>query len=1150
MAEAVVTVLLEKLSSLFQKELGSITGVDEELKKLSSTFTAIHAVLADAEMKQFTDLAIKDWLRKVEDVALLLDDILDEFSTHDLQNQNQQQKGGWFNKIHAACHSSFGLKNAMFRRRMANKMKRMRETLQNIAEERKMFHLCERIATTDKKAELMEWRQTSSVITQPEIYGREEDKERVVQALIQTCDTERAAVHTIVGLGGLGKTTLAQLVFNDDRITMHFDLKIWVCVSEDFSLKRMIKAILDSASVSVSGNLDIDPLQKKLQQALQGKRYLLVLDDIWSEDQEKWDRLKNSLVACGSKVGSSILVTTRLTKVASIMGTLPPHDLSFLSDEDCWSLFKQRAFGLDEGENVELVAIGKEIVKKCKGLPLAAKSLGGLLRFKREEREWLYVKDNEIWNLPQDENSILPALRLSYLNLPLKSRQCFSFCAIFPKDAWIEKDELVHLWMANGFVSSEGTMTVEDVAEEIISELCWASFFQDIEKDYLGKVRCFKIHDLLHDLAQYVMGDLCCIVNDEMPIEHPKRIRHLTMGPCARNQIISACTFRSLRTFHFRQTNCALASTKILGPLESLRALDLGYVNVLNMLHFSLITHFKHLRYLNLSGTSIQTLTESTSSLCNLQVLNLSYCRSLRRLPRHLKYLKALRHLYLRGCSSLVYMPNEIGQLNSLRTLNIYIVGKKKGLRLDELAQLCLRGELHIKNLERVTNAADAKEANLMGKQLDVLKLSWGRNEQSKLLQNVDQILEALEPHPKLIDLGVGGYQGMYFPQWMGNPHLKNLCSIKLVDCWYSQQLPLLGRLPSLKILAICCMHNLRYVDDESYDGGVARGFQSLMCLELCCMPNLEGLSKEEGGDMFPGLSKMNVIACPRLTFPALPSVRKLCIAKGRRRSGHDLFSREILLSQCPSTTRSPNQVQMDSIHSLSCLEILEIHDEQELASFPKGTLQGLCHLRQLHIHHQSKMEVLPLELANNAALQELHIIGCHNLESLTDQVLTGLQSLQKLKIFKCDKFKGLSTGFQSLSSLKDLIISFCPQMVALAEDLQHMPPMLQSITLHELKNLECLPYCWGSTMTLQSLYIACCPKLKSLPISVGWFNGLNSLTVVHCPSIQKQFEKETGKDWKWIKHIPNVDLGENCWVIPTIAASYPDLTFSNWEGI
>ncbi|XLU55818.1 hypothetical protein S245_014998 [Arachis hypogaea] len=240
----------------------------------------------------------------------------------------------------------------------------------------------------------------------------------------------------------------------------------------------------------------------------------------------------------------------------------------------------------------------------------------------------------------------------------------------------------------------------------------------------------------------------------------------------------------------------------------------------------------------------------------------------------------------------------------------------------------------------------------------------------------------------------------------------------------------------------------------------------------------------------------------------------------------------------------------MDSIHSLSCLEILEIHDDQELASFPKGTLQGLCRLRQLHIHHQSKMEVLPLELANNAALQELHIIGCHNLESLTDQVLTGLQSLQKLKIFKCDKFKGLSTGFQSLSSLKDLIISFCPQMVALAEDLQHMPPMLQSITLHELKNLECLPYCWGSTMTLQSLYIACCPKLKSLPISVGWFNGLNSLTVVHCPSIQKQFEKETGKDWKWIKHIPNVDLGENCWVIPTIAASYPDLTFSNWEGI
>ncbi|MED6179500.1 hypothetical protein PIB30_001798 [Stylosanthes scabra] len=864
MAEAVVTILLENLSSFFQKELESITGVDEELKKLSSTFTAIRAVLADAEMKQFTDLAIKDWLRKVEDAALLLDDILDEFSTHDLQKQNQQQKGGLFNKVHASCHHSFGLRNAIFRRTMANKMKRMRETLQNIAEERKMFHLCEATAiSTEKKAELMEWRQTSSVVTQPEIYGREEDKERVVQALIRSYgDTERAMVYTIVGLGGLGKTTLAQLVFNDDRITMHFDLKIWVCVSEDFSLKRMIKAIIDSASGgATSGDLDLDPLQKLLQQKLQGKRYLLVLDDIWSEDQEKWDRLKNSLVACGSMVGSSIVVTTRLTKVASIMGTLPPHDLSFLSDEDCWSLFKQRAFGLDEEESVELVAIGKQIVKKCRGLPLAAKSLGGLLRFRREEKEWLYVRDSEIWNLPQDENSILPALRLSYLNLPLKSRECFSFCAIFPKDAEINKDELVHLWMANGFVSSRGSMTVEDVADEIISELCWASFFQDIEKDHLGRVRRFKIHDLLHDLAQYVMGDVCCISNGEMPIEHSKRIHHLTIQPYARNQISSACQFGTLRTFHFRRANCGLLSPNVLRPVESLRALDLGNANRLNMLHLSVITHLKHLRYLNLSGTSMKKLPESISSLCNLQVLNLNDCERLQWLPQHLKYLKALRHLYLRGCSSLVGMPHEIGQLTSLRTLNIYIVGKKRGLRLAELGQLCLRGELHIKNLDRVRNAADAKEANLKGKQLDELKLSWGRNEESKLQQNVDQILEALEPHPKLINLGVVGYQGNYFPHWMGNPDLKNLCFIKLVDCWHSQQLPPLGRLPSLERLVICCMHNLKYVDDESYDGGVARGFPSLEYLALSCMPNLEGLSKEEGRDIFPRLSRLRIRA-------------------------------------------------------------------------------------------------------------------------------------------------------------------------------------------------------------------------------------------------------------------------------------------------
>jgi hypothetical protein len=216
----------------------------------------------------------------------------------------------------------------------------------------------------------------------PQVYGRNEDKDKIVDFLVDDAYAlEDLSVYPIVGLGGLGKTTLAQLIFNHERVVNHFELRIWVCVSEDFSLKRMTKAIIESASGHACEDLDLEPLQRKLLDFLQRKRFLLVLDDVWDDDQENWQRLK-AVLACGGK-GASVLVTTRLPKVAATVGTISSHDLSILSDNDCWELFKQRAFGPNEEEHAELVVIGKEIVKKCGGVPLAAIALGSLLRFKR-----------------------------------------------------------------------------------------------------------------------------------------------------------------------------------------------------------------------------------------------------------------------------------------------------------------------------------------------------------------------------------------------------------------------------------------------------------------------------------------------------------------------------------------------------------------------------------------------------------------------------------------------------------------------------------------------------------------------------------------------------------------------------------------------
>uniref|UniRef100_A0A0R0EV89 Uncharacterized protein n=1 Tax=Glycine max TaxID=3847 RepID=A0A0R0EV89_SOYBN len=287
------------------------------------------------------------------------------------------------------------------------------------------------------------------------------------------------------------------------------------------------------------------------------------------------------------------------------MGTMPCHELSKLSHNDCWELFKHPAFGPNEEEQPELVAIGKEIVK-CGGVPLAAITVGDLLRLKREEREWLYIKESNLWSLPPSENSIMPALRLSYLNLPMKLKQCFAYCAIFPKDDRIEKEHLIELWMANGFISSNED--VEDVGDGVWRELYWRSFFQDLDSDEFDKVTSFKMHDLIHGLAQFVVEEVCCITIN--------------------NDVTS--NFKSL--------------PESLGKLWNLQTLKLDYCESLQKL--------------------LQKLPNSLVRLKALQQLSLNKCFSLSSLPPQMGKLTSLRSLtmYIVG-KERGFLLEELGPL-------------------------------------------------------------------------------------------------------------------------------------------------------------------------------------------------------------------------------------------------------------------------------------------------------------------------------------------------------------------------------------------------------------------------------------------------------------------------------------------------------
>ncbi|CAD5188250.1 unnamed protein product [Musa acuminata subsp. malaccensis] len=327
----------------------------------------------------------------------------------------------------------------LLRHKMVHRIKDARARLDEIADERNRFNLNEGSVSHGANE-----RETCSAVVESEVYGRDNDKEKVINFLLEVDNEKDLSILPIVGLGGIGKTTLAQLVYNDERVMAQFDGRFWVYVSENFSIIEIIRSIVRSPR----NYSDLQALKLQLQALLSWKRYLLVLDDVWNENEMIWEDLK-VLLRCG-KQGSKIITTTRSETVARIMGTVTLHKMPMLSFEHCWLLFEQRAFRLvREEEKPRFVEIGKQIVEKCGGLPLAAKTIGSLMGSKKKEvDQWLAISESELWRLPEDENGVLPALMLSYNHLPSYLKSCFAYCSIFPKDYEIERKNLIQLWNA------------------------------------------------------------------------------------------------------------------------------------------------------------------------------------------------------------------------------------------------------------------------------------------------------------------------------------------------------------------------------------------------------------------------------------------------------------------------------------------------------------------------------------------------------------------------------------------------------------------------------------------------------------------------------------------------------------------------------
>ncbi|KAF5823946.1 putative virus X resistance protein-like, coiled-coil [Helianthus annuus] len=889
MGDAVVAVLVKEvvriLGSLANQELALLRGLKGDILSLQNDFEQIQAVLQDAEEKQVKNNTVKIWLKHLRSVSLEAENVLDEISTEALL-QSLHKKRGFKHRVRAFFspdHNKF-----MSRVRIAHKVKDIRKKLDDIAFKRFELGLIPSDAISDVDDMVVENempnRETSSLIHDSSIiFGRDEELEMVTKAICnQDVGNGEVPVYSIWGMGGLGKTTLAQLVYNHERVKQCFELKCWIYVSEKFQVKEIMKKIIESIDDCGCTLTLLDKLQESLQSRLGGKKFLVVLDDVWVEDDENeksmWEELRKTL-RCGAD-GSIVVMTTRSQATSQMFSKVPKlqHKLGCLSRDDSWSLFEKLAFapGRERDNISELEHIGREIVEKCKGLPLAVKTLGSLMWSKSSTSDWQHVKDNNLWDL--DEVKVVPAiLKLSYDKLLPHLKRCFAYCCLFPKGCEIEKDVLISLWVVNGFIPPKGGKDLYMLGEEILNCFVWRSFLQVVNPGkFSDGIYRYKMHDLMHDMAHDVMGHDCLVMeHGSNKAEIPEAVVHLSSSRHIKFSDEDLRKLTSLRSiFMFRkEAECSKsfkqAYVRVLHldgiylmtfPKSVCKLKHLKYLNLSNSSIEVLpksIMYLQNLQYLNLSRSSIKVLPKSIMYLQNLQYLNLSHsytevlpegiinlqnlqtlrlynCYSLRKLPKGLRYMRNLHCLDTCGIL-LKDFPEGIKELTSLRILSRFPVGKGDVAKIGELEDLnLLEGKLWLEGLENVGSLEEAKSAKLECKRnlLDLL-LRWSKYRELELAaQRVvdEEVLEGLEPNPSLKKLTIYGYMGMIIsPSWLLN--LKNLLEIKISMCSRCEHIPLLGRLPNLRIIDLSYMGSFKCFldDDTNMLGGTTDTF---LCVE------------------------------------------------------------------------------------------------------------------------------------------------------------------------------------------------------------------------------------------------------------------------------------------------------------------------------
>ncbi|XP_062150942.1 putative disease resistance protein RGA3 [Alnus glutinosa] len=1188
MAEAVLydvaASIITSSGSLALQQIGLLWDFKDELKKLENTVSTIQAVLLDAEEKQAKSHLVKNWLGKLKDAMYEADDLLDDYSTELLRRQVMTQ-----DKIKAKPVRVFFSKwnQLKYGIKMGHRIKAVRERLDNMAADQIKFGFTERPIGTQFEHRKRE--DTHSFVREKEVIGREDERKVVKKLLLDSEVKENVSIIPIVGIGGLGKTTLAQYVYNDEEVKKHFELRVWVCVSDPFDVEIVVQKIVE-CSIE---RRPMDWLQRQLRAKIDGKRYLLVLDDVWNENRDTWLRLETLLL--GGLRGSKVLITTRSTKVAEITGTVPSYLLGGLSESNSWDLFKKMVFkDGEEAKNPKLVEIGREIIKKCAQVPLAIRSIGSLLYFKNSEADWLHFKNFELYKINQEANSIFPILKLSYDHLPSQLKQCFAFCSLFPKDHAIEVEVLIQLWTAQSFIHwSDRTRCLEDIGREYFMDLLWRSFFQDIQRDEYGNIERCKMHDLIHDLAQSVAGDECIISNPSAekvvernihvafdslyslsdiptPLLKAQKMRtlflHIPSNKSGYSRLI--LSFKCLRTLKLAGSGCKKVPNSI-GKLKHLRYLDLSWNWLIKLLPAS-ITKLLNLRTLRLEGCGgLKELPEDLKNLISLRHLDLSHSKRIELLPASITKLQNLQTLRLTYCLKLKELPEDITNLISLRHLDLSCNKDIKLLpasitKLQNLQTLRLEGCSGLKELpEDITNLISLRHLVLDG---------------CHSLTHMPHGLGKLTALQALMQYTLGEKGSCVLKRKGGLADLESLDELRgelhIIGLKHLRSSPLEAKAANLERKQYFRKLTLEWgpdFDDHDRDKAIENDEQLLqnlqphLNLEALIINGYAGLRLSGWVSSLSNLVDIQIFNCkwfqhipPLDLFPSLKnlSLRNLSALEYISNDGSDVSSlslESLVLEDLPklrgwwrlreaATTEHEPHHHLPLFPSFPCLSYLIIRKCPMLSLMPvvaqgsetahssSSPFSDLSKLKSLFLEKLEQLESLPGEwLQNLTSLETLDIRKCCKLRIFMSQLFQHLSALERLVIYKCRELISNENeeGTQWLGSttLRYLFIEDVPNLVSLPRELRHVTT-LQELYINKCPTLNSLPEWIGDLTSLQHLQIWKCPNLTSLPEGMRRLTSLHRLIIGDCPRLEKRCKQGTGEDWPNIAHVSNFSTG------------------------